>query len=120
MVRAYLRLGHLSPQTEVRREGDAHWTASGDVSLFANCGRGLPESHEVMGILDRAEQSAYDAQTVFAVQRGTPLFPQTPSRVPEAAGGRPRRRAPRPAPPPPPTTTPSGSTWTSSRSPGAR
>ena len=81
MVRAYLRLGHLSPQTEVRREGDAHWTASGDVSLFANCGRGLPESHEVMGILDRAEQSAYDAQTVFAVQRGTPLFPQTPSRV---------------------------------------
>ena len=86
MVRAYLRLGHLSPQTEVRREGDALWTASGDVSLFANCGRGLPESHEVMGILDRAEQSAYDAQTVFAVQRGTPLFPQTPSQVPEAAG----------------------------------
>ena len=79
VLRAYIRLGQVTLEARVWREGDQEWHLARDVSIFNSCTPGLPRSGEVADLMEETGKRIYEAQTVFATGGGTPLFPRTPA-----------------------------------------
>ena len=79
MLRAYIRLGQVTLDARVWREGEEEWNLARDVSIFSGCAPGLPRSGEVSDLMEETGKRIYEAQTVFATGGGTPLFPRTPA-----------------------------------------
>ena len=79
VLRAYIRLGQVTLEARVWREGEEEWSLARDVSIFSGCAPGLPRSGEVSDLMEETGKRIYEAQTVFATGGGTPLFPRTPA-----------------------------------------
>lgn len=79
VLRAYIRLGQVTLEARVWREGEQEWHLARDVSIFNSCTPGLPRSGEVADLMEESGKRIYEAQTVFATGGGTPLFPRTPA-----------------------------------------
>ena len=79
VLRAYIRLGQVTLEARVWREGEQEWHLARDVSIFNSCTPGLPRSGEVADLMEETGKRIYEAQTVFATGGGTPLFPRTPA-----------------------------------------